>query len=74
MTILRNTRYPRNMSIKRRARAVDNGFRSMTLDPSGQMRRLQNDIQGRNTVAEAWEQTAQALQASIRQVKANSSR
>ncbi len=69
MTILRMTRYPRTMSIRRRARAVDNGFRSMTLDPSSQMRRLQLDIQKRNTVAEAWNQTGQALRASMQQVK-----
>ena len=73
MTILRNTRYPRSMSKKRALRAVDQGFRSITLDPSGQMRTLQRQIARRNTVAEAWNQTGQVLQASMHQVKANSS-
>jgi hypothetical protein len=54
-------RNPANRAKSPSRSALRDGFRSLTLDPTPNMRRLSRRIEKRNTFAEAWIQTGAAL-------------
>lgn len=58
----------------RTLRAINQGFGTLDLFPASRMRDLQAEIARRNTVAEAWNQTGQAIEASMKTVKGSSTR
>jgi hypothetical protein len=49
------------MKAKARLRAVDRGFRSMTLDPSPRLRHLRKQGKSHRPMAEAWTVTSRSM-------------